>query len=156
MGKTIEIRLSDAQHAQLTAEAASEGLPFFGYCREKLTAQMTTRLPPTPANPGPRLSPPPKLPEDNRIDRLEAMMMEMGRAIQNLANPAYVVEGPQEPEDPIDVDSIVNAQFQEAEAQGLTERVPDENEEVMRYAGVRPLARSAPKFSSTPRHLQGL
>jgi hypothetical protein len=180
MGKTIEVRLSDAQYAALSAEAEASGQTFFGYCRSKLTANadahtygvgpMMRDLPAIRAENNRKLTeafmreaervPPYIIPEpDDRIGRLETMMMEMGRAIQNLANPAYVAEPQlQEPQEPVDVDSIVNAQFAEAEAQGLTEHVPDENEEVMQHAGVRPVMRRPTPFSASnaPRHLQQL
>jgi hypothetical protein len=187
MGKTIEIRLSDAQHAALIAQAAAYGRHLFDHCRMKLMENLTTpalvslRVPPqltggrsttvqvaetdAPAKvaefaerlaalPDTRRAPA----SDNvRMSRIEAMMVEMSQAIHNLANPAYIVE-PQQPADPIDVDSLVSAQFAEAEAQGLTEHVPDEAEQQLASSGVRPLSRRPIPFSahSAPRHLREL
>jgi hypothetical protein len=167
MGKTIEVRLSDAQHAYLWAEAEAAGQPFFGYCRAKLVAASVA----TPAQPKPRVivpqfsvatvkaalkqTEPQPAPADDRIARIEDAVARLTSYVMGQAEPAAEQ---QQADDPIDVDSIVNAQFQDAEANGLTEHVPDENEEVMQHAGVRPLSRRPMKYSahSTPRHLQQL
>jgi hypothetical protein len=167
MGKTIEIRLSDAQHAALTEahQANPDGRPFYGFCRDMLMAGLTEPKP-VLLRVAPQLSPgrsatvrvaatnaPAGKTADDRIARIEDAVARLTDYVMGSQQPS----DPQ-PEQPIDVDSLVDAQFAEAEAQGLTHREPDENEEVMRHAGVRPLSRRPPRFSanSAPRHLQSL
>jgi len=181
MGKTIEIRLNDAQHLVLLAEAAASGRHLFDHCRIKLMQNLTTpapvslRVPPqltggrsmsvqvaeadAPAKVAefaerlaalPDTRPPPAS-DDARMSRIEDALSRLTE---------YVLGGQQptepQPADPIDVDSLVSAQFAEAEAQGLTEYVPDEAEQQLASSGVRPLSRRPIPFSahSAPRHLR--
>lgn len=160
MGRSIEVRLSDAQYAQLSAEAEASGQKFFEYCRAKLTiaAPPTTRTT-TLIVPAVHRAPVQPAPADDRISRIEDAVARLTQ---------YVLADKQEPTEPqseqpqaaapFDVDSIVNEQFSEAEAQGLTQHVPDVNQEVMNAAGVRPLSRRPVPFSpqTAPRHLAGL
>lgn len=176
MGKTIEVFLSDAQHAALLAEAAASGLPFFGYCRSKLMGE----IPPEAYGIGPAMHEMPRHRAENDRKRTELIEAEASRPLLPPAAPAaddriariedavarltdYVMgqaapAQPQHPTEPPSVDDIVNAQFADAEAHGLTEHVPDVDEEVMQHAGVRPLSRRPIPFSanSAPRHLQQL
>jgi len=181
MGKTIEIRLSDAQHAALIAAAEASGRHLFDHCRMMLMQNLTTpvqrtikpkfahgELSPTIVNVGsvdrngvhpdngqtygrsPAME---ALPDDARMSRIEDALSRLTE---------YVLGGqqPTEPQPPdlIDVDSLVSAQFAEAEAQGLTEYVPDEAEQQLASSGVRPLSRRPIPFSahSAPRHLREL
>lgn len=152
MGKTIEVRLSDAQHAQLVAEAEASGDSFFGYCRSKLTTQLLDAFPLTPANPAPRVTIKPTA--DDRIARIEDAVARLSEIVLQGHQPVAAQEA--QPAEPFDVEDLVNEQFAEAEASGLTERIPDEVEEVMAQSGMRPLSRRPIRFSTTPRHLQGL
>jgi hypothetical protein len=160
MGKTIEVRLSDAQHAALSEAAKASGTTaFFSFCRDMLMAglEMNAKAPgPERTAVRPQIKQPMAVetPADDRISRIED-------AVQRLTD--YVLQGQQPapeapPQQPIDVDSIVNAQFAEAEAQGLTEHVSDEAEQQLAESGVRPLSRRPTPFSagSAPRHLQQL
>jgi hypothetical protein len=160
MGKTIEVELNDAQFAQLTAEADMAGMKLFKYCRAKLTNTLpAAEYHGVPIKQVDRIVQPAMdrfIPaQDDRISRIE-------EAIANLTN--FVLQGqpaaPDQahPQDPIDVESLVDRQFREAEAQGLTEHVPNETEQHMADSGVRPLSRRPQPFSanSAPRHLQQL
>lgn len=163
MGKTIEIRLSDAQHAALIAEAATYGRHLFDHCRHKLTEKFIVeaqyakpeleRLRVREAERVVAGRPPVIRDDDARMSRIEDALSRLTE---------YVLGGQQptqpQPADPIDVDSLVNAQFAEAEAQGLTEHVPDEAEQQLASSGVRPLSRRPIPFSahSAPRHLREL
>lgn len=173
MGKVIEIRLSDAQHAALSAEAEASGHRFFEYCRIKLTTEnqalsygtspMASDLAVVKADNERKLIqarlreaerlPPPMIVENDRISRIED-------AVARLTD--YVLKGhaptemPAQPAAPVDIDAMVAASFQEAEAQGLTEHVPDEAETELQTSGVRPLSRRPVPFSpaTVSRHLQ--
>jgi hypothetical protein len=184
MGKTIEIRLNDAQHLALLTEAASSGRHLFDHCRIKLMQNLTTpapvslRVPPqltggrsmsvqvaeadAPAKVAEFAERLAALPDTHRLPASDdARMSRIEDALSRLTE--YVLNGqqptePQQPHDPIDVDSLVSAQFAEAEAQGLTEYVPDEAEQQLASSGVRPLSRRPIPFSahSAPRHLREL
>jgi hypothetical protein len=213
MGKSIEIRLSDAQYAALSAEADAAGVPFFGHCRAKLVANMTAAQPSLidyrkyyagpktvdtvdqPYGRGPTLAGLPSViaenerklakarireaemrthvipvipaPADDRIARIEdavarltEYLIDRGPPTQQYASSDYSIATPepQKVTEPIDVDSLVDAQFRDAEANGLTEHIPDADEEVMQHAGVRPLSRRPQRYSanSGPSHLQEL
>jgi hypothetical protein len=165
MGKTIEIRLSDAQHAALLFEAESAGRHLFDHCRHKLTEKFIVQaqyakpeLERLRVREAERVvaGRPPVIHDDNaRMSRIEDALARLSE---------YVLGGqptetqPEQPHDPIDVDSLVSAQFAEAEAQGLTEYVPDEAEQQLANSGVRPLSRRPIPFSvhSAPRHLREL
>lgn len=151
MGKTIEVRLSDAQHAQLVAEAEASGESFFGYCRSKLTAvsvqAIRDRSVVVPTRPTTSTS-------DDRIARIEDAVARLSEIVLQGHQPVAAQEA--QPAEHFDVEDLVNEQFAEAEASGLTERIPDEVEEVMAQSGMRPLSRRPIRFSTTPRHLQGL
>jgi hypothetical protein len=182
MGKTIEVWLSDAQSAALSAEAEASGMKFFEFCRAKLVADVTAkpvslRIPPqltggrsttiqvaeadAPAKVAEfaerlaALPEPQRPPEDDRISRIEDAVARLTEFVLQGQQPALAEAQPQQP---LDVDSIVNAQFAEAEAAGLTEHVPDEAEQQLAESGVRPLSRRPIPFSanSAPRHLQQL
>ena len=160
MGKTIEIRLSDAQHATLMAEAEASGHPFFGYCRAKLLSDSIVRPEESPVvmartlvpgKPAVRAAPAPTIPSaDDRFARLEDAVAKLTE---------YVLQGsqaqPMDAAEPPSVDDLVNAQFAQAEAEGLTEHVPDEAEVAMETSGVRPLHRRPQPFSPAvaPRHI---
>jgi hypothetical protein len=177
MGKTIEVRLSDAQYAYLWAEAEAAGQPFFGYCRAKLVAA-TVASPAQPKLPAvqPMFTASELIPErvvdikpglvartaplatpaaDDRIARLEDAIARLTDHVLGQAEPTAQQ---QEQYAPPDVDSIVDAQFAAAEAEGLTEVQPDQADIEMQHAGVRPLSRRPMPFSAsnTPRHLQQL
>lgn len=165
MGKTIEVRLSDAQYAALSAEAAASGQKFFEYCRAKLVAA-TVASPAQPKHPAiitkfnlvPELrQEAPAPPADDRIARIEDAVARLTEYVLQ-GQPTPDQAQPEQPQQPIDVDSLVDAQFAEAEAAGLTEHVPGVDEEVMQHAGVRPLSRRPMRFSANtaPRHLQDM
>lgn len=164
MGKVIEIRLSDAQHAALTEAHNASGGTFFEFCRAKLMDGLTTPLQRSPKLERARIDhaerlvqgQPRVIAEDDRISRIED-------ALTRLTD--YVLQG-QAPDEaqhqqaaaPVDIDSLVNAQFAEAEAAGLTQHVPDEADVQMAQSGVRPLSRRPVPFSASggPRHLREL
>ncbi len=209
MGKTIEIRLSDAQHRALSAEAEASGGTFFGYCREKLMAGTEIKRRPAsepipdPADRSLRTDPVAKDLEQvrNRLDRAfhhafaghdlgepasEAVPASpephqvlpttwgkestistgpdrLSRIEDAVARLAEIVMGQQpaqapqpQPTEPIDVDDMVSRQMAAAEAEGLTEHVPDQADIEMQHAGVRPLHKRPTRFAaaSVPRHLQ--
>lgn len=169
MGKTLQIQLSDAQHAALSAEAQASGVTsFFGYCRSKLLAgteirrkpaevslepiaaalaamapkEQTVQVPPQPAE---------DLPPSDRLSRIEdavARLTEFVLATQQQPQP--------QPVEPPNVDDMVEFQLRQAEAEGLTEHVPDQAEVEMHHAGVRPLQKRQMPFSAATvaRHLQ--
>lgn len=169
MGKIIEVRLSDAQYAALWTEAEASGQKFFEHCRAKLVGDgssygigpaMVVDLPIVKAEnerkrretvarevavQGP--------PTDDRISRIEDAVARLTEFVLNGQVPAAP---PSSPLEPIDVDSLVDAQFREAEASGLTEPMPDETEIEMQASGVRALSRRPIPFSArgVPRHLQ--
>lgn len=175
MGKTIEVRLSDAQYAALFAEAEGLGRKLFEHCRAKLVA--TTNDLSYGESPAMRALPllradnerklaegrlreaerplPRIIPADDRIARLEDAIARLTNHVLGQAEPAAQQ---QEQYAPPDVDSIVDAQFAAAEAEGLTEVQPDQADIEMQHAGVRPLSRRPMPFSSAnvPRHLQQL
>ena len=159
MGKTIEIRLSDAQHAALTVEADASGTTFFGYCRAKLLNETNTQarepvvierpIAPRHATPKVAAVAPPVV---DRIARIEDAVARLTEVVMQGYQPQ---EQPMAAEPP-SVDDIVNAQFAEAEAAGLAEHVPDEADVEMQHSGVRPLQRRPTPFSAAnaPKHLQ--
>lgn len=161
MGKTIKIDLSDAQYAALSAEAEALGRPLFGHCRDKLAAA-TVASPAQPKRPVivPQFTQVPEMsqaaptpPADDRIARIEDAVARLTDYVMGQAAPEA-----QQPSEPLDVDSIVNAQFAQAEAAGLTEHIPDVEEELMLASGVRPISRRPVPFSAHggPKHLQQL
>lgn len=176
MGKTIEVRLNDAQYAALVAEADASGQKFFEHCRTKLvaghqghygTSPLKQRLPEFRRENEAKLAearireaqriPPYIIPEpDDRIDRIERAVA----ALTDVVMGAQIVPPQPDPAlaEPLDIDSIVDAQFAQAEAAGLTEMVPDPIEEEMQNSGVRAISRRPVPFSgaNTPRHLQSL
>lgn len=183
MGKTIEIRLSDAQHAALIAEAESAGRHLFDHCRHKLTEKFVVKaehsrfesyyrrkpfdmvqdakrgLEQANVREAERMvaGPPSVIHDDNaRMSRIEDALARLSEYVLGGQQPTETQ--PEQPHDPIDVDSLVSAQFAEAEAQGLTEHVPDEAEQQLANSGVRPLSRRPIPFSahSAPRHLREL
>ena len=176
MGKTLQIQLSDAQHAALSAEAQASGVAsFFGYCRSKLLAGTEIRRKPAEVSlepiaaalaamapkepPNTATVPEPKLPpaaahpvvHDDRLSRIEdavARLTEFVLATQQQPQP--------QPVEPPNVDDMVERQLRQAEAKGLTEHVPDQAEVEMHHAGVRPLQKRQMPFSAATvaRHLQ--
>lgn len=168
MSKEISIKLSDAQADALAEEAKAMGLKFFDHCRNKLLAGTTV-----PASEqrsygrGPVAKVLPALERENarataaaqendRLDRLEAMMLEMGRAIQNLAHPAAVYEQAAPDLDPdvmVDTNDMVSRALDDAERSGLTavDRGPPQASGSVRHVGTR---RPSPfSVGSQPRHL---
>ena len=177
MGKTLQIQLSDAQHAALSAEAQASGVTsFFGYCRSKLLAGTEIRRKPAEISLEPIaaalaamaptavstyveqvVAPPPQpsenIPEADRLSRIEDAVARLTEFV--LANHQQQPEQPQQFAPP-DVDDMVERQLRQAEAEGLTEHIPDQAEVEIQHAGVRPLAKRTMPFAAqnVPRHLQ--
>lgn len=172
MGKTLQIQLSDAQHAALSAEAQASGVTsFFGYCRSKLLAGTEIRRKPAevslepiaaalaamaPKEPAPIEPPVTSLPvsqADIRLSRIEDAVARLTDFV--LSNHQQQPEQQQQFAPP-DVDDMVERQLRQAEAKGLTEHVPDQAEVEMHHAGVRPLQKRQMPFSAATvaRHLQ--
>ena len=173
MGKTIELELSDALYAQVSAEAEASGQRLFAYIRAKLSTQPAPQrrdvireedqdVPNVLIRPQPAAAvAPPAAPADHfaeaRISRIEeaingltAFLTQQYAAANQPAEPQFA--------QPIDLDAMVDSQVAQAEAEGRTEYVPDPVREVMHVAGVRPLQKRPTPFAATnqPRHLQGL
>lgn len=162
MSKEISIKLSDAQADALAEEANKAGLKYFDHCRAKLLAglgqpvhngrqQVDVREPRSKVL---------KSDADQRIDRLEAMMLDLGRAIQDIANPARGHDHglPDAVADfadatPVDTDDMVSQALVDAERAGLTavDRGPPQPAGGVRHVGTR---RPSPfSVGSQPRHL---
>lgn len=173
MSRTIEIRgLSDAQCDALAEEAKAAGRKFYDHCRLKLLAGMTVAVRPIfqpgETTPDPRLFERPTAPERpqiqfdraeaSRLNRLEAMMAQMGETLQLLAsNPVQLVQAEPETDNPeIDVDDVIGQSLAVAEREGLTvvEREAPAVSGGVRHVGQR---RPAPfSVNSVPQHLRNL
>ena len=183
MAKTIELELSDALYAQVSAEAESSGQRLFAYIRSKLSS-----------HPAPQrrkdviredddqqagcdkisaiyrsgeLLPQAAIARQNSVARDDVAEARFARIEETLSGltafltQQYAVAAePAEPQpaQPIDLDAMVDSQVAQAEVEGRTEYVADPAREVMHVAGVRPLAKRPTPFAATnqPRYLQGL
>jgi hypothetical protein len=162
--KSIEIRLADDQHAALAAEAKAAGRSFFDHCRAKLMASSAQnsvsagreRWPPTgddALRTARRIGKSVEAPsEDGRIDRLEAMMLEMHRAIQGIANPVTVAEAQPRGVEAADVDAIVNGALGAAEQMVMQEQEAAPTPSGVRHVGTRPPMPFS--VGAQPRHLR--
>lgn len=182
MSRTIEIRgLTDAQCDALKAEAEAHGLKFFDHCRAKLLSGIAASASPAVLK-APAADP--KMmralerqldrplvrglgaPEEDRIGRLEAMMVQMGETLAALAHPAVAVEGaPAAQVDQMNdlvADALVQIPAEEAAGQSSTFQFgqpfdrgyPDRSGDGVRHLGAR---RPLPLAGGTmPRHLAGL
>lgn len=166
MSRSVKIDLSQDQCDALAIEAQASGLSFFNHCRAKLLAGLNQPLQPQPvrtpitakAAPAPSALPPTD-PQAGRMDRLEAIMMQLAETVQAaIANPIqYPADAPgYATEAAIDVDDVVGNVLADAERHVLAV----EREPAPRNAGgVRHVGTRAPApFSAGqgPRHLQNL
>lgn len=165
MSKVIEIRLSDAQHAALTAAIEASGEKFFDYCRNRLMAG--THLPTIQAAPPARVEEQrayfrqldrhlsPSLgggAKPDRLDRLEALVMRLAEAVEGRA--ATETEEPIADGD-VDIDDVVDQSLNEAEQAGLT-RMAEQTaapSHGVRHVGTRP---RMPYTGPAPAHLRGI
>lgn len=169
MSRSITINLPETQCDALAEEAKAAGRTFFDHCRQKLLhGTTTTEVHPT-GHKVTRVNVDPKtivdrhvlaeapVKEPDRIGRLETMMMEMGRAIQNLANPVFAVpEGAaQEPLPDDALGDVVAESLRAADTAGMTQidREPAPNNGMVRPLGTRMRSRLA--VGGVPSHLEG-
>lgn len=174
MSKTIEIRLSDAQHAALTAEVEASGERFFDYCRAKLLAGANAQtygigpamreLPAIRAENERKLAearireaerfPPRVIPEqDDRISRIEDAVARLAEIVlQRRAEPDPIDQDdePQPTGTQDDFETIMARRMSEAGAQGLTRPqaapVQEQTDDDRDYemVGVRPFRKPGP------------
>lgn len=183
MSRTLKIEgLSDAQCDALAEEAKAAGRKFYDHCRDKLLANMTVAVPQqrgpvvnetgfrrvsqgTPPQPmfvsgevSPALVRDERVPEPDRIGRLEALMAQMGETLNLFAsNPAHLVQHEPVADNPeIDVDDVIGESLRAAEQQGLT---MVEREAPAQAGGVRHIGQRRPapfSVNSVPQHLRNL
>lgn len=170
MSREIKIHLPENQCDALAAEAKAAGRSFFDHCRVKLLANTGTPvIQPTKLKAfvgqgetlqdhvpdagtwdndgGMGVEPA----EGSRIDRLEAMMMQMADAINNLANPQHLVEA--EPLGDVDVNDVINQSLEGVEM------MPVEREQMPTQSmGVRPVGQRMVSrlHVGVPGHVAGL
>jgi hypothetical protein len=164
MIKTIEIKLSEAQHAALAAAAKAAGKKFYDHCRDQLLARVTTAPEREMATKsrgefdhlnarGEEVYVGIADVKPDRMDRLEEMVARLATAVDALAGVPR--EEPQEEID-IDIDDVVGRSLSEAESQGLTaipEQVEAPSGNGVRHVGTRP---RMPYTGPAPAHLRGI
>lgn len=178
MGRTVEIKLNDAQYAALSAQVEASGQRFYDYCRNKLMADLSPygRSPVMEALPRIKANNDwaarfnadndatlEKLCDGDRIARVEKTLAKLVDHI--LAQPGVVrtidagAEGHHVPMTLIDVDSMVESTLADAEQQGLTEPRYSEADHEFAVTGVRSVGpRRAPPYSpgTQPSHLRSM
>lgn len=150
MSREVTVRLTDEQCDALKAEADAAGVKFFDHCRAKLLANMTAPV----RAPSQRKGVAARPAEDDRIGRLEAMMAQMGEALDRLAHP---VAAARQDAAEINVDDIVgdvltHLPSDEPRDGGHYRGYPDRSGDGVRHLGTR---KPLPLTGSLPRHLAG-
>jgi hypothetical protein len=159
MSRDLKIMLTEDQCDALAEEARAAGLKFFDHCRAKLLAGLaqpvqivsvgavtrTGNEQPYGRSPAMDALARP----DDRLDRLEAMIMQLADAIQG-----QPIAQPMAADSNIDVDDVISGALSNADQQMLVQpELPQESVGV-RHVGTRPPAPYSGR--QMPRHLQNL
>lgn len=161
--RKVIVYLTDEQYTKLSEQARLSKLRFFDYCRSKLVDGIneeamalvtTSRRHAVSEVSKIAAAKPPKTGQPDRIERLEAMMMQMADAIQNLANPQHIVEA--EPAADVDLDAVVNQSLEAADRYGVA---VEREQAPVSPGGIRPVGQrmvSRLAVGQVPSHVAGL